>query len=282
MNQQHPSRLRKPKPGRWLRNSTLAAMTVVVLSAVVYSQNQSLVRSSFTTGYLLLGCIVFLAAFHVRKKLTFLPVLGSAALWMQVHIYVGLATFAIFGMHLAWHVPNGKFESLLAGLYLVVASSGVYGLYATRILPRRLTAIPDEIIFEQIPGVRLQIVDQAKQLVQSAGASREVLTRFYANRLAKYFERPRSLVYLANPNGRVRRTLIAEIEELDRYLGEDQRTASRGLAELVKRKDDLDYQHAIQGRLKTWLFIHIGLTYSLLAVSFLHLVLVHAFHGGLR
>lgn len=74
---------------------------------------------------------------------------------------------------------------------------------------------------------------------------------------------------------------MAEIEELDRFLAIDQRTVSRGLTELVKRKDDLDYHQAVQGRLKIWLFVHIGLTYSLLAVSFLHMVLVHAFTGDL-
>ena len=76
--------------------------------------------------------------------------------------------------------------------------------------------------------------------------------------------------------------MIAEIDELDRFLAEDQRPASRGLAELVKRKDDLDYHSAVQGRLKVWLFVHIGLTYSLLVVAIMHVVLVHAFSGGFQ
>ncbi len=281
MNALKPEKLKTPR-SRWIWNSSCLAVTIAILFVVVEAQSESLGGNSFTTGYLLMGSIIFLAAFNLIKKLTFLPAMGSAAFWMQLHIYVGLATFAIFGFHVAWQVPSGKFEIFLAVLYLVVAFSGIYGLYATRVLPKRLTAIPVEVIFEQIPWWRDQNARQARTLVLNAEDSSDVLARFYANRLARYLERPRNLVYLVNPNGRERRQLINEIEELDRFLTEDQRLISRGLAELVHRKDDLDYHHAIQGRLKVWLFVHVGLTYSLLAVSLLHLVLVHAFHGGLQ
>lgn len=266
---------------RRLKNLALTTVGLGVLAVIVAAQNQTLARSSFTTGYLLLGCLFFLAAFNLRKKLPFLPMLGSAAFWMQLHIYVGLSTFVIFGLHLAWHLPNGMFESFLAILYLTVAGSGVYGLYATRVLPKRLTAMPEEVIFERIPWLRKEIAQQAKEIVLGTSESTEVLARFYANRLVRYFERPRNLAYLVNPTGRVRRQLVAEIEELDRFLALEQRQASRGLTELVKRKDDLDYHHALQGRMKIWLFVHVGLTYSLLVVSLLHMVLVHAFSGGL-
>ncbi len=246
---------------------------------LVYFQQAALIRSSFTTGYLLMSCLVFLALFNVRKKITMIPMIGTAAFWMQFHIYVGLATFAIFGMHVAWRVPSGYFERTLAVLYLIVGFSGVYGLFITRILPKRLTAISQEVIFERIPWLRLDIARQARALVLSVCESTDVLARFYVNRLANYLERPRGLLYLVNPSGRRRRQMIAEIEELDRFLGEDQRKAGRSLVELVKRKDDLDYHTAIQSRLKGWLFIHVGLTYSLLIFVFVHVILVHAFRG---
>lgn len=187
--------------GRRRRNLCFTLVGLGILAVIVAAQNQILVRSSFTTGYLLLGCLVFLAAFNLRKKLPFLPMIGSAAFWMQLHIYVGLSTFAIFGFHLAWHVPNGMFEIFLAILYLTVAGSGVYGLYATRVLPKRLTAMPEEVIFEKIPWLRREIARQAKTIVSSGGESTEVLATFYANRLARYFERPRNFAYLVNPTG---------------------------------------------------------------------------------
>jgi hypothetical protein len=74
---------------------------------------------------------------------------------------------------------------------------------------------------------------------------------------------------------------LSEIEDLDRYLAPPHRETGRKLADLVRRKDDLDYHRALQGRLKVWLFLHIGLTYSLVILAVAHGVAVHLFHGGL-
>jgi len=266
---------------RRMRYSIITAVILAIFSVVICAQNQTLGHSSFVTGYLLMGCIVFLAAFNLRKKLPFLPAIGSASFWMQLHIYVGLATFVIFGFHIAWQIPNGMFESFLAFLYLFVALSGVYGLYATRVYPSRLTGLNEETIFERIPAFRQRLAARAQATVLQASGSSDVLARFYANRLSHFFERPPSCAYLLRPSSRKRRQLVSEIEDLHRYLDDSHRDISRQLSEMVKQRDDLDYHYAIQGRLKIWLFAHIGLTYSLLLVGLLHMVMAHAFSGGL-
>jgi len=273
---------RSALPARRVRNTVLTAIALLAVGALVAWQNQNLVKSTFTTGYILLGSFLLLTAFNMRKRIPSLAQLGSAAFWMQVHIYVGLATFVLFGLHVGWKIPNGGFELLLTTLYLIVAMSGVYGIYATRTIPKKLTAISDEVIYERIPSFRAKLAADARQLVLEACQHSDVLARFYRSRLAEYFERPRSLAYLANPSGRLRRQLMSEIDDLDRYLSNDQRTLSRQLSQMVKKKDDLDYHAAQQGRLKIWLFAHIGFTYSLLLVSILHGVMAHAFAGGLR
>lgn len=261
---------------------TVAAVGATILVALwVWLQNAKLQHGSFTTGYVLLGSLFFLAMLGMRKRLTFLPAIGSASFWMQLHIYVGLASFAIFAMHIGPRIPDGGLEIFLAVLYLLVAFSGFYGLYVTRVVPRKLSAINEEVIFERIPSMRNQIAISARSMVLEACANSEVLAKFYARRLVAYFERPRSLAYALNPSGRTRRQLIGEIEELDRFLAEDQRSVSRKLAVLIRKKDDLDFHQAMQGRLKVWLFVHIGMTYSLLIVAIVHGVLAHAFGGGL-
>ena len=155
-----------------------------------------------------------------------------------------------------------------------------YGLYVTRILPKRLTAVNEEIIFERIPAFRQKLAAQARVIALEACETSEVLAKFYSNRLIHFFERPRSLAYMVSPSGGKRRQLVGEIEALDRFLGDEQRTASRKLAGLVRQKDDLDFHRAIQGRLKIWLFAHIGVTYSLLIVAVVHGVMAHAFSGA--
>lgn len=264
------------------KKHTLITVGVVASMAVlVWLLRSYLLNSSFFTGYVFIGCLFFLTALGMRKRLSFLPKFGSASFWMQVHIYVGLATFAIFGMHVHWRIPDGGLEIFLSVLYLLVAFSGVYGLYATRVLPKRLTAIDEEIIYERIPAFRQQLANQARDIVLEACETSEVLAKFYANRLIYFFERPRSLAYRVSPSGSRRRQLVGEIEALDRFLAEDQRAASRKLVGLVRQKDDLDFHRAIQGRLKIWLFVHIGVTYSLLIVATVHGVMAHAFSGAM-
>ena len=259
---------------------TAIGMTIFI-ALWIWLRNANLQHGSFTTGYVLLGSLFFLAMLGMRKRLSFIPSIGSASFWMQLHIYVGLVSFAVFAFHIGLRIPDGGLEVFLAVLYLLVAFSGFYGLYVTRVVPRKLNAINEEVIFERIPLLRNQIANSAREMVLDACATSEVLAKFYARRLAAFLEQPRSLAYAINPSGRTRRKLISEIEELDRFLVEDQRSVSRRLAILIRKKDDLDFHHAMQGRLKVWLFVHIGMTYSLLIVSIVHGVLAHAFSGGL-
>ena len=258
----------------------MSAFAIALIAIFVWLLQSRLLNSSFFTGYIFLGSLFFLTMLGMRKRLSFLPKIGSASFWMQLHIYVGLSTFAIFGMHVKWRIPDGGLEIFLTALYFFVAFSGVYGMYVTRILPRRLTALNEEVIYERIPAFRQKLAQQARSIVLEACESSEVLAKFYANRLIYFFERPRSFAYNVSPSGGRRRQLVGEIEALDRFLGEDQRTASRKLAVLVRQKDDLDFHRAIQGRLKIWLFAHIGVTYSLLIVAVVHGVMAHAFSGA--
>jgi hypothetical protein len=76
--------------------------------------------------------------------------------------------------------------------------------------------------------------------------------------------------------------LLGEVTGLERYATDDEKVALNALAELVELKDELDYQYAHQGILKTWLFLHIPLTYVLLILASVHGYLAHAFAGGFR
>jgi hypothetical protein len=71
-----------------------------------------------------------------------------------------------------------------------------------------------------------------------------------------------------------------EMQDLRRYLSDQEQGACEKLFALVRRKDDLDFQEARQRLLKTWLFAHIGLTSALVVLALLHGLLAHAFAGG--
>ena len=261
------------------------ALTLAALSALVGFvewRERALLPTEFVTGWTMLGCITLLALFHVRKKLP-LPGIGSAAAWMQLHIYVGLGSSGVFLLHTHGRWPNGTLETTLAGLYGATFLSGLCGLYWTRSIPARLARLSDEILYENVPIIRGKLGDRAQlaalSAVRMAGAT--TLGQFYQTRLHRYFETRRGWCYRLMPSSKLRKTLLAELTEVRRYLSDAERRQSEELFALVRKRDDLDYHEALQWRLKWWLWAHLTLTYPLLLTAVLHAWLAHAFYGGL-
>ena len=266
---------------RRIRNFAFLLGAIVCIALALWWQQESLRNSAFTSGYILIGSLFFLASYNIFKKLPFLP-LGSSRTWMQLHIYVGLGSIALFMMHVQFKIPNGMFETMLAGLYMTVAGSGLYGLYITRTIPKKLTAVQDEVIFEKIPDIRQNVAVQARSLVLSTAGSSQVFVDYYKQHLIQFFEAPRSVWYYMFPSGTLRRKHQTNVKDMHRYLRENEQETCTSLMELIGKKDDLDFHHALQGRLKLWLFLHVGFTYALLLTAVLHGVMAHAFDGGMR
>ena len=266
---------------RRIRNSALMVAALASFAAWQYWREAGLRSTSFDTGYVLLGAIVFLGLYNVRKKLPVLPWTTSAG-WLQAHLYAGLSTAVLFGMHVDWRLPEGIFETILAGFFVATFVSGLVGLYWTRTLPQKLARVSEEVIYERIPLLRTQLRDRAEQAVlesvHSAGAT--TLGDFYSSHLHPFFENSRGWRYYLRPNNHLRRQLLDELTEVNRYLSEPERETSEQLFSLIRRRDDLDFHAALQWRLKAWLFVHIGLTYPLVAIASVHGLLAHLFDGG--
>jgi hypothetical protein len=225
--------------------------------------------------------VIFLAIYNIRKKLPIGSHTTSAG-WLQAHIYVGLGTVAVFAMHVCWRVPNGWLEGILATFYATTFVSGLIGLYWTRTIPVQLSRAGEEFIYERIPALRNHVHQRAEQVVLETvrATGSDTLANFFNTRLQGYLEKPRGWNYWLRPSGKVRKRLLAELTEVTRYLSEPERQASEQLFSLIRRRDDLDFQGALQWRLKMWLFAHIGLTYPLVLLACLHGWLAHLFDGG--
>lgn len=267
------------------RRRVRQALLLVLAGSLTYLwlqwQAQQLVRASFTSGYVLLGLILVLAAYRWRKRFAPLHRWGSSATWLQFHVYIGFAAFFLFWLHVGFRWPMGVLEQVLATIFLLICGSGFYGLYVTRTLPRKLTAIGGEVIYEQIPVHRRQLVSRAEALALDPQNQSEILLSFIEQRLLPFLTRGRSLYYLVFPNGKTRRALLSEVESLKRYLTPEHQACTSPLQRLIQDKDDLDFHQALQGRLKGWLFVHVCLTGVLLGLAALHTLLVHVFQGGL-
>jgi hypothetical protein len=256
---------------RWIVGAGLTALA----SGIYWLVNQALADilrpAPIVSGLVLFLIILLLALFNARKKLPFLPLL-KASTWMQFHIYAGLLSMVLFLIHIGFKAPRGWLEMVLAALFVAVSLSGVVGLAISRWVPSRLTLHGENVIFERIPALRSEINKEAEALAL-ASVSRThstTIADFYEQRLRAFFERPRHLCTHLLGYSKPLHALLAEVDALDRYLNTDERRLMAEITELVKLKENLDFQLAAQGLLKTWLFVHIPLTYSLILVGLVH------------
>lgn len=266
-----------------LINFAMVVLLGNLLWALVASNKIALQVHQYLSGWLLLGSIVFLLFYNIKKKLSMLPI-GSNALWLQLHIYVGLLSALLFFLHVDWGLPNGWIETALYGLFVCILFSGLLGLYLSKTFPRRLTRRGEEVVFERIPGFIAQLREEAEQLtIEAAGTTySSSIPDFYTSNLASFFIKPRYFFnHLVHSHIHLIR-LLRDLEDLQRYLDDKEKVYAQKLMRLVKRKDYLDYHYTLQFSLKAWLFAHVPLTYGLLVFLALHVVFVYAFHSNIQ
>ena len=265
------------------RGRNIAVLFILALSVVVVHQaySISLHRTDSPVGWLLLGLMLFLALYNLRKKLPTLP-LGTSANWLQFHIYAGLLTIVLFVLHIEMRIPNGTLEVTLALLFLLIVGSGILGLALSRGLARRLRIRGEEVIYERIPAMRQQVLQKAEELFEQSisESSSTVIVEFYNRRLVNFFMGPRNFLWHLLGSERPRQLLLMDLGALDRYLSAQELESVAKLNTLIHHKDDLDYHTALQGTLKYWVFLHIPLTYSLLIIALLHAILASAYRAG--
>jgi len=266
---------------RRITGTAVAVAAVAVIGLWMLSRYLALHDTGFFSGWLLGGMCVFLALYNLRKKLTYPPLLRSA-MWLQLHVYVGLISIAVFLMHTGFVRPTGGFDTILYVLYAATALSGVLGLYITRVFPPFLTQRGNEVIFERIPVLRRELREKAEELVLASveKADTTTLADFYSQRLAAFFDAPRNYWFHIFESRVPIKRLLSDLDKLDRYLSDSERGIASELSEVIEAKDTLDYHWAVQGTLKGWLFVHIPLTYMLLIFVAAHVVVMHAFDGG--
>lgn len=257
---------------------TLCLMTMALLLTYFSSFSAMLVSYSSFTGWLLVGLFLLLAVYNVRKKLTY-PPLFKASNWMQLHVYLGYVSVSVFLVHTNFSLPTGIFESLLFWNVTLILASGIVGLIMTRSLPKRITAIGQEVIYERIPIFRRQGIDKADELIKLAAKARDssVLQRFYVDTMRPDLTARVSFFGCLFRVGRGCRLLLNQLNGLKRYLSDEDKKVADELSEIISTRYDLDKQFVLQHSLKAWLFAHIPLTLTMFILLIVHLVLVHAF-----
>lgn len=253
----------------------VTSVAIAITYAMATYLDGRLAHASYFTGGVLLACLLLLVLFGVRRRLPVLAV-GNAATWLQIHLYVGVFSVGVYAMHVPVIVADGIFESGLSIAFLAVSVSGAYGIWASRTLPKRLTAVDGQHRFDRVGWHRTQIAATAQSLLDDLheASGMRVLGSFYKKYLDPFFVSSPSMAYVCFPTGIRKRRLLSGLKELDRYLEDDSRQTAGRFAALVRRRDDLDYQFALQLRLRLWVVIHSVMSIALIAGAIVHTVIV--------
>ncbi|MCC6511222.1 MAG: hypothetical protein IT423_19125 [Pirellulaceae bacterium] len=236
---------------------------------------------AMASGWTLLVSTLGLYGLGMRKR-AIARSLGPVAAWLQVHTYLGLFATVVFVMHVDWPI-RGQFELAMAAMFLFISLSGAVLLWHSRRVPKLLAVVKRDYRFEDIPQIQADLAAEAHATVlQSANTGAgATLAEYYQRRLLNYFHSPRSWLYRCLPTGTRRRQLLRELEDLDRYLDSSSLVFRQKLSSLVISKDDTDFHHAMQQRLRWLVASHVALTWSLLLMIAVHIVLVLRFQGAM-
>lgn len=260
---------------------TCTLMCVAATASIVQAIRDRLGDESTFTGWTLLASTAGLYLLSARKK-WIQARLGPVAAWMQMHVYMGVFASVVFLMHIGWPI-RGVFEMSLASCFAIVAVTGIVLGVMSRTTPVKLAALPTDYRLERIPAIQSTVAHSAHITAISSSELGEgaTLSEYYQRKLLPFFQTPRSFWYRILPNGLTRRRLLRELDDLDRYLAKEGIASRQNLTSMVKSKDDLDYQYALQTRLRMLFALHISLTWALVLMIGVHVVLVYRFQGAL-
>ncbi len=238
-------------------------------------------RHAYLSGWVFLAVMLFLTFFNFRKKIPFLR-MGSVGFWLQLHIYVGMISGALFFVHISFSWPHGLLNQIIAVIFAIVFVSGVIGLWISRSFPKRLTVAGFETPFERMPHVRTALRKEAEALVL-AGVDNQtspVIAEFFTDKIGLFFAKPHNLVAHLLRSRSPQASHRSQFAEIRRYAKRTELDMLGKLKDLVEQKHLLDYQYALQFTLRAWLFVHIPLSYSLLILSVAHIIVVYSFSGS--
>lgn len=250
----------------------------MTVTALAWHAERSLGKASVITGYALFAVILTLGFFKVRKRLLVLP-LGTVREWMLAHVVLGVLSIPLYFQHTGNLWPGGRYEQVLALAFYVVTLSGIAGYVLQRLLPRRLTDLEGEFIFERIPNELAGMREQAEELVLKAVSElgSDTLGRYYTESLEWFFWRPRFFLGHVLGSGRSEAWIRGRITALRRYLSEREREYLAQIEAIALRKSRLDAHYALQSVLKYWLFIHVPAAVLVVLLACWHLLVVNIY-----
>ncbi len=237
-----------------------------------------------TFGVIAFALMAFAGLLGARRKAPGWR-LGRLQTWMRGHLWLGLLSLPFVILHAAGAWAAGPLTKLLMFLFYMTIVSGIVGAVAQAVLPSLMTAqVPLETIYEQIPAIRQQLLEEAKKFyaeattqAAAAAASSQTITistiATISQPLEDFWEKE-LFPFLIDPRGNhrlaTRRGMMQRFEALYMLLPRGQRSSIAGLQEICEEENQLTRQQTLHRWLHGWLLVHVPISYGVLLLTIVH------------
>ena len=265
---------------RWLKVASVLSVTSLAAFIALYVftdfrlQHAGGTWLGYTLGVIGALLIVWLILLGIRKR-AITEGYWSLKAWTSAHVYLGLALIVIVTLHtgfqFGWNV-----HTLAYGLMLLVIVSGIFGIVMYARLPGRLSENRAETTQKQMLEIIRSLDGRLLEAAQPLDQKQATIVRLSLDktRIAGGFWRR-----LTNAHGNCgTRKAIARLKRVQR--GESGRTAETlaHISELLERKSATlvraRRQIQLKALLEVWLYVHVPITFALLAALTAHIVSV--------
>lgn len=266
--------------------------------------------TGLTYGIIGFGMMIFCGLLGIRRRVRVWKI-GRGQAWLRAHIWLGTLAYPLILYHAGMKFGFGLTFWLMI-LFTIVLVSGFVGVLLQNVIPRSmLVRVPAETTFEQIPHVVDVLRGEADQIIASVcgalgnekpgavpvgvNTSVSAMKQYGAvqGKVVKTKSRPVQVMEGSTP---LKTFYLTEVQPfLNPVLKTDSRLAVQRSAvalfshtrtlipdTLHETLKDLESvceerrQLALQVRLHYWLhvweFVHVPLSYALLAMSFVHAI----------
>ena len=256
---------------RWAKISGALCLLVIVGYALIDVTPRPNGGSwyGYTLGTIGAALILWLTALGYRKR-RMTSDHWSLKAWTSAHVYLGLSLIVVgtwhSGFQFGWNV-----HTLAWALMMLVILSGLFGVVAYAVLPRALSANRDQMtqmqMLEAIRAFDRQLHAAAQTLSPEetapvlAALEEDPFAGGIAARLSGRY--PRCATAAALRSLSTRRGSSAEIDRVIGLLTQKQAALARLRAHL-----------RIRALLEIWLYVHVPLTFALIAALSAHIISV--------
>jgi hypothetical protein len=284
---------RGPGLARYLNSQTVQGLLIAAISGgllwLVWIYGNGLRDPRYLDGWILASGMSLQVYFHIALKTGSMSP-KSAMRWRKIHIFLGYLLVAAFISHSDFALPDTGLEWVLWTGFVLVTLSGIFGTYLAWSVKTK-GRIDERLSYDRIPVRCGELAREVHAAVARTDSAADALALpaaphdawikdLYTNQLRDYFQGPRN--YRAHLMGSQRplKRLTDEIDSLSAYVDQQNQAKLAIIRDLVVEKDRLDFAHVYLGLTKSWLLVHVPVTYSLIVLIVLHVLVVYSFSSG--